>query len=266
MRLHDRVTLITGAARGIGRAVAARFLEEGGCVILADRDATAGQETARQLDPDGTRSLYVPCDVRTRTDLEATVAAAVARFGRLDGAVANAGIALRGAFLDFSVEAFDEVIATNLLGAIWTFQVAGRQLRAQGTGGSLIAMSSINGLLAMPHVGANCVAKGGVNQLVTATALALADDGVRVNAIAPGSIDAGMVYDVNQHDAAAWQALIARTPLRRMGTPAEVAAVAAFLASDAASYITGQCLVADGGRAALNTVMPPDGKGEEPCA
>jgi len=265
MRLQDRVTLITGAARGIGRALAARFLDEGGCVVLADRDTAAGADTAHQLDPEGTRALYVRCDVRTRTDLEDAVAASVARFGRLDGAIANAGIALRGDFLAFTPEAFDEVIATNLLGAVWTFQAAGRHLRAQGTGGSLIAMSSINGLLAMPHVGANCVAKGGLNQLVTAAALALADDGIRVNAIAPGSIDAGMVYDVNQRDAAAWRALVARTPLRRMGTPAEVAAVAAFLASDAASYITGQCLVADGGRAALNTVMPPSEEGEDPC-
>ena len=266
MPLDPRVTLVTGAARGIGYAIAARFAREGGRVVLSDRDAAAGAAACEHLRAAGGEAIFVPCDVGARAQVDAAVQAAVDHYGRLDVAVANAGIALRGDFLDFTVESFDHVLDINLMGAVRTFQAAGRQLRAQGGGGSLIAISSINGLMAMPHVGANCVAKGALNQLVTAAALALADDGVRVNAIAPGSIDAGMVYDVNQDDAAAWQALVARTPLRRMGTPAEVAAIASFLASDAAAYVTGQCLIADGGRAALNTTMPPQSKGEPSCA
>jgi NAD(P)-dependent dehydrogenase (short-subunit alcohol dehydrogenase family) len=248
--------MITGAARGIGRAVADRLAEEGAAVVLADIAEADGAAAAAAIRERGGRALFQSCDVGDPARVAAAVAAAVEAFGALDIAVANAGIAVRGDFLDFDAADFDRVLRTNLHGAFYTVQAAGRQMRAQGRGGSIVTMSSINGLLAMPHVAANCVAKGGLNQLTTAAALALADDGVRVNALAPGSVDAGMVYDVNQQDDAAWRALMARTPLRRMARPEEIAAVTAFLASDDASYITGQVIVADGGRYGLNYTMP----------
>lgn len=263
MRLHDRVALVTGAARGIGRAVALRLAAEGAAVVLADIDATEGAAAAAEIRGSGGWARFVSCDVGNRRAIDAAVEQAVGTFGALDIAVANAGIAVRGDFLDFAAADFDRVLRTNLHGAFHTVQAAGRAMRAGGRGGSIVTMSSINGLLAMPHVVANCVAKGGLNQLTSAAALALADDGVRVNALAPGSVDSGMVYDVNRADSAAWRALESRTPMRRLGTPEEVAAMVAFLASEDASYVTGQTIVADGGRMALNYVVTPqpDGTG-----
>lgn len=250
--LQGRVAVVTGAARGIGRAVAERFAAEGARVALGDIREAEGEATARAIRAGGGEAVFVPCDVGRSADVAALYDRAVTVFGRLDCAVANAGIALAADFLDFGEADFDAVLRTNLNGAFLTLQGAAWRM---ADGGAIVLMSSINGSLAMPHVAANCVSKGGINQLAKAAALALAPHGIRVNALAPGSVDAGMVYDVSG-EPANWGAMLSRTPLRRVATPAEIAAATLFLAGDDASYVTGQCVTVDGGRMALNYTVP----------
>lgn len=258
MRLQGQVAVVTGAARGIGRAIAELFAAEGASVVIADIAVVDGEATAAAIRQSGGTAVFVACDVGDKTQIDALIAEAVRLYGRLDCAVANAGIAHTADFLDFDEADFDRVLRTNLSGTFLTVQAAARQMAGQGGGGTIVTMSSINGLLAMPHVVANCASKGGINQLTKAAALALANRGIRVNAIAPGSVRAGMVYDVNQQDQEAWRALVARTPMRRLGEASEVARVALFLASADSGYMTGQCLYPDGGRLALNYTVPPE--------
>ncbi|RDD61781.1 SDR family NAD(P)-dependent oxidoreductase [Ferruginivarius sediminum] len=251
--MQGKTTVVTGAARGIGRAVAERFAAEGARVVIGDIRDEDGKAVAEAIRATGGEAVFQHCDVGDGDEVAALCQRAVETFGRLDCAVANAGIAVACDFLAFEEAEFDRVLRTNLRGSFLTVQAAARRMR---DGGSIVLMSSINGILAMPHVAANCVSKGGMNQLAKAAGLALADRGIRVNALAPGSVDAGMVYDVSgQPDN--WGEMLSRTPLRRVGTPAEIAAATLFLASDDSSYMTGQCVTIDGGRMALNYTVPP---------
>lgn len=183
------------------------------------------------------------------------IASTVAAFGRLDIAVANAGIVKAGDFLEFSEEDFDAVIRVNLKGVFLTGQAAARQMAEQGGGGAIVNMSSVNAVLAIPSIAPYVVAKGGVNQLTKVMSLALADKGIRVNGIGPGSIRTEVLASV-VNDPEKMKGVLMRTPLGRVGEPEEIASVAVFLASDDASYMTGQTLYPDGGRLALNYTVP----------
>ncbi len=174
-----------------------------------------------------------------------------AEFGRLECAIANAGIVHACDFLDLAEEDFDRVIRVNLKGVFLTGQAAARQMVKQGGGGTIINMSSVNAVMAIPHITPYVVAKGGVSQLTKVMALALADKGIRVNAIGPGSIATEMAQTILSDPEKARGALC-RTPMGRFGEPDEVASVALFLASADSSYITGQTIYPDGGRMALN--------------
>ncbi len=178
-----------------------------------------------------------------------------AEFGRLECAIANAGIVHACDFLDLAEEDFDRVIRVNLKGVFLTGQAAARQMVKQGGGGTIINMSSVNAVMAIPHITPYVVAKGGVNQLTKVMALALADKGIRVNAIGPGSIATEIAQTVLSDPEKARGALC-RTPMGRFGEPDEVASVALFLASADSSYITGQTIYPDGGRMALNYTVP----------
>lgn len=260
MRVKDQVVIVTGAASGIGYACAQRFAAEGAKVVLSDIDQAKGEEAAERLQGEGAEALFVACDAGDKAQVTALVDSAVAGFGRLDVMVANAGIVKAGDFLEFTEEDFDAVIRVNLKGVFLCGQAAARQMvkqgaRADGSCGAIVNMSSVNAVMAIPTITPYCVAKGGVNQLTKVMALALADKGIRVNAVGPGSINTEMVRAVN-NDPVAWGRLMSRTPMGRLGEPEEMGDIAVFLASSASSYITGQTIYADGGRMGLNYTVP----------
>jgi len=263
MPLEGKVAVVTGGARGIGRAVAARLVRDGAHVVIADIDDEEGNaaaaeigEGARTVEPGG--ATFVHCDVGERLDVNKLVKLTLERHGAVDIAVCNAGIVHGADFLDFEEEDFERVLRVNLKGAFLVGQAAARQMvkqiEAGGAPGAIVNMSSINAVVTIPNQLGYAVSKGGVAQLTRTMALALARHGIRVNAVGPGSIMTDMLAAVNE-DEAARKRILSRTPLGRIGDPAEIAAVVAFLASDEASYVTGQTIYADGGRLALNYVV-----------
>lgn len=255
MKLHGRVAIITGAARGIGRACAERFLAEGAFVVLADIDTARLHETSAAIGPQD-RVLAVPTDVSQKPQIDALVAAAVASFGQLDIMVNNAGIAMMQDFLDITEADYDRVLAVNLKGAFLGVQAAGRQMISQGKGGVIINMSSINSGLANPRVATYAISKGGMNQVTSTAAVAFAPHGIRVCGVGPGTILTEMVEGSFIDSEETRRMILSRTPMGRCGTVDEIAAVVAFLASDDASYFTGETIYPDGGRRILNYVVP----------
>jgi len=251
LRLANRRYLVTGAARGLGLAITRRLVAEGARVMMADVAAELPQSVADI----GPAVSGIRCDVAVRGDLVAAIDATVSVFGGLDGLVNNAGIAPRGDIFNETPEQFDQVIATNLTAAFHATQLAVPHLIAAG-GGVIINMSSVNALLTIPSLLAYNVAKGGLNQLTRNTAVALAPHKIRVVGIGPGTILTELARNAVMADEAARRQILSRTPLGRAGEPEEIAAIAAFLLSDDASYITGETLYADGGRLGLNYTVP----------
>jgi len=251
-RLQDRVAVVTGAAQGIGHACVRRFASEGAKVVLADLDQAAGSALATSIPG----ALFVMADVSRRADVEALVARALERHGRIDVLVNNAGITHACDFLDLAEEDFDRVLAVNLKSMFLCGQAVARTMVKHGVRGAIVNMSSANAVLAIPNQVPYGVSKGGVNQLTKVMAVALAPHGIRVNGIGPGTILTELAKKAVLTDDAARRRILSRTPLGRCGEPEEIAAVAAFLASDDASYLTGQTIYPDGGRLALNYTMP----------
>jgi NAD(P)-dependent dehydrogenase (short-subunit alcohol dehydrogenase family) len=253
--LDGKVAIVTGGARGIGLAVARRFVTEGAKVVIGDIDQ-AGEAQARAL---GANCRFVATDVGQASDANALIAAASTAFGSVDVLVNNAGIIHAADFLDLAEQDFDRVLRVNLKGAFLVGQAAARQMVAQvkagRAGGAIINMSSINAAVAIPNQAPYCVSKGGLSQLTKVMALSLAPHGIRVNAIGPGSIMTPMMATIAT-DTEAKRRVLSRTPLGRIGEADEVASFAAFLASDAASYVTGEIVYVDGGRLALNYTVP----------
>jgi NAD(P)-dependent dehydrogenase (short-subunit alcohol dehydrogenase family) len=255
MTIENKVTIITGAAQGIGLACGQRFVADGARVVLADINADKGEAAAEAIRSDGGDAIFVSCDVGDKSQVTALVETAVKRHGRLDVMIANAAVLHIADILDLEEEDYDRVLRTNLKGFFLSGQAAARQMVSQGGGGSIINMSSIQAVITLPNILTYSICKGGVNSLTTSMSLALADKGIRVNGIGPGSIATDMVKQL-MVDEAARKKIMSRTPLGRLGDPSEVAAVAAFLASDDASYITGETIYVDGGRLGLNYTVP----------
>jgi glucose 1-dehydrogenase len=255
-RLAGRCGVVTGAANGIGLACARRLAADGAALVLADIDVAAGEAAARRLRVEGRAAIFAATDVTERAAIEALINRAIDEYGRLDIMLNNAGVALSASILEMSDETFDRVLSTNLRSAFIGTQLAARQMIAGGRGGVIINMSSVNALLAIPGLAAYACSKGALNQLTKVTAIELAPHNIRVVAIGPGTILTDLAKQAVMGDDAARRKILARTPLGRAGEPEEVAAVASFLASDDASYITGQTIYPDGGRLALNYTVP----------
>ena len=253
-RLKGRTALVTGAARGIGLAIVERFVAEGARVVMSDIDAARLPAEALLLGQ--------PCvlaDLAGSGEAARVVERAVAELGVLDILVNNAGITHQAGLLDLTEEAFDRVLAINLKSALFATQAAARHMIPRKSG-AIVNIASINAVLAIPDQIPYSISKAGLKQLTNVTALALARHGIRVNAVGPGTIETEMSQAALADEATA-KLVRARTPLGRCGRPEEIAAVAAFLASDDASYIAGQTIYPDGGRLGLNyTIADEDGR------
>jgi glucose 1-dehydrogenase len=258
LTLKNKVSIVTGGAKGIGQAIVRRFLDDGAKVILADVDEQAGATAASELQGRGD-VRFVKCDVSERRDVGSMVAATLDAFGEIDILVNNAGVVVAGDFLDLDPADFERVLKINLTGYFLVGQAVARRMveriKAGGPAGTIINMSSVNAVLAIANQIPYTVSKGGINQLTKIMALSLAPYGIRVNGIGPGSIMTELLQSVMDKPEVRTR-ILSRTPLGRIGDPSEVAAIAAFLASDDASYITGQTIYADGGRMPLNYTVP----------
>lgn len=247
MKLRDKVAIITGATKGIGRACADEFAREGAKVVLAGRTQPLGEAAAAEIRAAGGDALFVPCDVGHKAQIDALVQATVEHYGRIDVVVNNAGVNHSAQFFDITEEDWDWVMGVDLKGTFLLSQAAARVMVDQGISGVIVNLSSVMAVLALADQVPYCAAKGGVNQLTKAMALALADYGIRVNAIGPGPVMTELMQRV-VHNKEKEAELLSRLPIGRIAECVEIARVAVFLASDYASYFTGQCLYPDGGR------------------
>ena len=260
MIIKEKVAVITGASGGIGYACAERFVKEGAKVVLSDVADEQGEAAAQSLRDNGGDAIYTHCDVSNKSEVEAMFDLADQHYGRIDTAIANAGIVHTADILELEESDFDRVISINLKGVFLTGQVAAQRMIKQavdeeGSKGTIINMSSLNGLLAIPAIAPYVIAKGGVNQWTKCLGIRMASENVRVNGIGPGSIATEMFLKIAD-DPQKMRQVMSRTPMQRAGDPDEVAKLAVFLASDYSSYITGETIYIDGGRQGLNYVVP----------
>jgi glucose 1-dehydrogenase len=252
MKLHQKIAIVTGASQGIGLACAERLVREGARVMLVDIRPEVEQAAASL----GEAARAYRADVGIKVEVDAMIAATLAAFGRIDILINNAGVTHAAEFLDLHEDDFDRVLRINLKSMFLCSQGAARDMVARGEGGCIINMSSVNAELTIPNQVPYVISKGGVNQLTRVAAIALAQYDIRVNAIGPGTILTELAKKAVLGSPEARHTILSRTPLGRCGEPEEVASIAAFLASDDASYMTGQTLYVDGGRMALNYTVP----------
>lgn len=254
--LEGRVAIVTGGSQGIGEACARRLVRDGAAVSIWDVDDPRGEALASALRAEGARARYAHCDVSRKAEVDAALAAALGAFGHVDALVNNAGIFKAADFLDITEADWDAVIAVNLKGSFLVGQAVARAMKAAGRGGAIVNMSSVNGVMAIPSIASYNASKGGIDQLTRVMALALVGDGIRVNAVAPGTIATELAKNAVLTSEEAKARIMMRTPMKRLGEPAEIADAVAYLLSDAASYVTGEILYVDGGRRTLNYTMP----------
>lgn len=285
MKLKGKVAVITGGTKGIGLGIAIEFAREGASVVIGGRDARTGAEGLAELMKEGyglessnqaqsaaqaqpaahdqpaahyepaaqasakAPCSFLPCDVAKLEDLDAIIAHAAAMFGRLDIYVANAGIndPDKTHYLDITPEQYDRIMDVNLRGMFFGGQRAARQMVAEGHGGVILNMSSVNAHLALDSQMVYTTSKGGIQQLTKVQAVALAKYGIKVNALAPGPIETDLMRRVGS-DTQLMDTILSRTPMGRIGTPRECGRLAVFLASDDSDFIFGQSIYIDGGR------------------
>lgn len=258
MLLFDRIAIVTGGARGTGRAITERLSREGAKVIIADVADADGSDLAGSISSTGREAVYRHVNVATRLDVHNLVTVATETYGHIDILVNNAGTIDDVPFLELEEPEFDRVLQTNLKGTFLVTQAVARQMVQQRRDdpdrvpGSIVNVTSVNALFGLGENVAYAVSKGGQISLTKSMAAALAPDNIRVNAVGAGSIDSDCVESL-LHTNGGLEATLAQTPLGRLGTADEIAASVVWLASEEASYLTGTTLWADGGRLARGT-------------
>ncbi len=247
MKLKDKVSIITGATKGIGLACAEEFAKEGSKVVLSGRTESLGEEAAERIRAGGGDAEFVRCDISQNAQIQNLVKKTLEKYGRIDVVVNNAGVNHNANFFDISEEDWDWVMSVDLKGTFLLSQAAAKVMVDQGIQGVIINMSSVMAVMALADQVPYCAAKGGVNQLTKAMAIALGDYGIRVNAIGPGPVLTDLMQRV-VHNKEKEAELLSRLPLGRIAECREIATVAVFMASDDSSFFTGQCVYPDGGR------------------
>ncbi|MCZ7660629.1 MAG: SDR family oxidoreductase [Xanthobacteraceae bacterium] len=245
-RLDDKVAIITGSSRGIGRSIAECMAELGAKVVVSSRKAEACEEVAAAIRARGGAAAVIPCNISRKAEVEALVAGTVERFGRVDILVCNAAVnPVYGPMSALTDEAFDKIMGANVKSNIWLTNLVIPGMAERG-GGAVVIISSIGGLRGSEVIGTYCISKAADFALARNLAVEWGPSNVRVNCIAPGLVRTDFARALWE-DPGRRARREAATPLRRIGEPEEIGPVAAFLASPAASFITGQIVVADGG-------------------
>jgi NAD(P)-dependent dehydrogenase (short-subunit alcohol dehydrogenase family) len=247
MKLKDKVSIITGATKGIGLACAQEFAREGSKVVLSGRSQDLGEKAAEDIRANGGDAIFIRCDVSQNNQIQNLVQKTVQHYGRIDVVVNNAGVNHSANFFDTTEDDWDRVMSVDLKGTFLLSQAAAKVMVEKNIHGVIINMTSVMAVLALADQIPYCAAKGGANQLTKAMALALADYGIRVNAIGPGPVLTDLMQRV-VHNKEKEAELLARMPLGRIAECREIATVAVFMASDDSSFFTGQCVYPDGGR------------------
>ena len=246
MKLEGKVALVTGSSRGIGEAIAVRFAQEGADIVIDSRHAENAQETLRLVEAAGRRGCIVLGDVSRTEDDQRMIDEGVAKLGKIDILVNNAGVEKAAPFWEVTEKDYDFVLNVNLKGAFFATQAFVRHLMQTKRPGKIINISSVHEDLPFPHFSSYCASKGGLRMLMRDLAIELAPFGITVNNIAPGAI-ATPINTRLLNNPALLKGVLGNIPLNRLGTPEDVAGLAAFLASSDADYITGATLVVDGG-------------------
>ncbi len=249
MKLENKVAIIAGGTKGIGLGIALEFVREGAMVVVGGTTDKNGDAAVLEIEAAGGDGLFVNCDVSNLSDLDRIIERTIEHFGRLDIYVANAGIndAAKTHYLYITPGQYDRIMDVNLKGMFFGGQKAAQQMIAQGDGGVIINMSSVNAYLALDSQFVYTVSKGGIQQLTKVQAVALAPYNIKVNAMAPGPIETDLMRRVGS-DKQLMDTILSRTPIGRIGTPQECGRLAVFLASDDSNFIFGQSIFIDGGR------------------
>jgi glucose 1-dehydrogenase len=246
-RLESKSIAITGGDQGIGRAIAERLANDGADVAICYRSNQSGaQEVVAEIAKLGRRAAAIQCDVGKIAEGQRFIAEAVARLGKLDILINNAGLERRADFWDVTEVDFDAVLNVNLKGLFFLTQAFVRHRMQTKSGGKVINISSVHEELPFPHFASYCASKGGVKMLTRNLSIELAPLGITINSIAPGAIETPINKNL-LNDPAKLNALLQNIPLKRLGEPSDVASLASYLASDESSYITGTTLFVDGG-------------------
>jgi L-rhamnose 1-dehydrogenase len=246
MRLHDKVAIVTGATRGIGRAIAVRFGQEGARVAVIGRNEEKGHETVRQIEAAGSQGLFVRADLSDGAQVQAMVDAVVQRWGRIDILVNNAAICPFMGFLEMPEDLWEEVLDVNLKGYFLCSQAVARVMVEQGVKGRIIAVSSISAEFGGSQQAHYCASKAGINLLVKSMAISLGPHGITCNAVLPGTVET----DINREalsDPETRDYWVKRGPIGGLGKPEDIAGPVLFFASDDSAWCTGSMLVVDGG-------------------
>lgn len=248
MKLQNKVAIVTGGSKGIGRGIAEEYLKEGAKVTICSRNEEEGKQAAKELEALG-EVLYLPADVSKIEDNQMLVDETVKRFGRLDIFVANAGTndPKKTHYLDITEEQYERIMGVNLKGVFFGGQVAAKEMVKEGHGGAIVNVSSVNSYLALDSQMLYTTSKGGVSQLTKVQAVALTPHNIKVNAMCPGPIETELMRRVGS-DPELFNTVLSRTPIGRIGQPNECGRLAVFLACEDSDFIYGQAIFIDGGR------------------